>query len=980
MLQAAIRMAVCLLAGVVNLTSIQAAEVDFEHDVTGILIKRCLECHQAGKESGGLSFSTAVDFRKGGESGAVVDLRQPLESHLLERVTAGEMPPERRGKSQKLPDAEIAILTDWLRQGAAWPDDRRLDLFERTSDVRGGRDWWSLQPVRRPEVPVAFNQHPVDAFIRQKLSQEHLQPAPAAPASVLIRRLHDDLTGLPPSAEEIAYFEKNRRPEAWNELVEQQLASTHFGERWARYWLDVVRFAETSGYERDQTKPFAWKYRDWVVNAFNTDMPYDQFVIQQLAGDEIPNRNDESLIATGFLRLGTWNDEPNDPEDYVYDRLEDLVHSTSSAFMGMTVKCARCHDHKFDPIPQQDYYRMAGIFWPGPIAPRDRNLLGGPSNEELGATDVLAWTDVTKSPAPVHLLKNGDRHHPLQEVVPASLSFVPDQFHPLPEAAPTARGTERRLQFAQWIASRNNPLTARVIVNRIWQGHFGKGLVRSPNNFGFTGDLPTHPELLDWLASELMDSGWSLKHVHRLILTSETYRQSADHPQHEAYSTRDFNNQWWWHADRHRRDAESMRDAMLTATGEVDLRLGGPSFVPTVSTEALEGLSRRDAAWHASSPEEQRRRTLYTFMQRSLLPPLMTTFDLCDSTLPCGQRNITTVAPQALSLLNNQFIHDRAEALASEASKLARPEDRVRFLWRRVLGREPHDWELSAALAHVAGQSQRFTNPDPQPLTHLEEPAFVREGLVLHLAAEKHVQHDTDGLVSGWQDQSGKEHHASQPENGRQPQWLADGLAGHPALRFDGKASFLKIAGELLTQPECTLLAVVTDSGTQGHREIISNWNREQNVGTSIFLGLTDENAVRWSDDFDHVGSIQSRQEPFVLTAVSGAGRAQVYQNLNLLAERSLPLSIRKLGTPWVIGQQGNIEGEFWNGMIGTILVYDRALSDTERQAVCHYLMQRYGIPHVPSQPEAPQLHPDQLAWASLGLVLLNSNEFMYID
>ncbi|RPI80502.1 MAG: DUF1553 domain-containing protein, partial [Planctomycetaceae bacterium] len=592
-------------------------------------------------------------------------------------------------------------------------------------------------PVRRPAVPTGPPVEPIDAFIRERLAREQLEPAPQADRRTLIRRLSNDLIGIPPTLDEILAFESSTAPDAYEQLVDRLLASPHFGERWARLWLDVVRFAETCGYERDQVKPFAWKYRDWVVNAFNNDKPYDRFILEQIAGDELPDRSEETVIGTGFLRLGTWNDEPNDPQEYKYERLEDMVHATSSAFLAFTVKCARCHDHKFDPISQEDYYRFAGAFWPGAIEPRDGKFLGGPSPEELGFAEVLGWTDVRRDPPPLHAMRKGDPRHPLAVVEPGYLSMVPalaKPFEPPLEGSPT---TQRRLQLARWIASPQNPLTARVMVNRLWQQHFGQGLVRSANDFGYNGTPPTHPELLDWLAAELMDNGWKLKPIHRQMVLSETYKQSSLHPQQQKYASHDAANTLWWHAERRRRDAEGLRDAMLAVGGDLDLRTGGPSFKPSISAEALEGLSRKSGAWQASPAAEQKRRALYIFTQRSLLPPLMTVFDFSDTTLPCAQRDVTTVAPQALALLNNEFAHERSSALARKiAGSHTNTVDQIQAAWRLTLGRPATPQEVSAALTHLKQQLSAFTEQarDHVPETPPSE-LPVSRALVLHLRA-----------------------------------------------------------------------------------------------------------------------------------------------------------------------------------------------------------------------------------------------------
>jgi hypothetical protein len=908
------------------------------------------------------------------------------------------MPPRKHGEAQQLPAGEVAILKNWIDSGAAFPDDRRLDLYEQTSDVRGGRDWWSLRPLATVKPPLssalpanAQPVHPIDRFVVQSLEANGLTVAPQASTEVLVRRLYWDITGLPASAEEIGRVLARPDPaKAINELIDALLNSPQFGERWARHWLDVVRFAETCGYERDQVKPFAWKYRDWVVNAFNSDMPYDQFIREQLAGDEIPNRSEQSVIATGFLCLGTWNDEPNDAEDYKYERLEDLVHTTSSAFLGMTTKCARCHDHKFDPIPQTDYYRMAAAFWPGPIQPRGRELLGGPSATELGFSEVLGWTDITTKPSPLHKLKNGERHAPMEVVSAASLSFVPAEFRTFELPGDPTSTTRLRLQLAEWIASERNPLTARVIVNRIWQHHFGEGLVRSSNNFGFTGEKPTHPELLDWLAAELIRNDWSLKHLHRLILTSSTWQQSSLHPRQQEYNQRDSANRFLWRANRRRKEAESLRDAFLVATGELNLTLGGPSFYPTISPDALEGLSRKAAAWTASPEADQNRRSLYMFTQRSLLPPMMTTFDMCDSTLSCGQRDVTIVAPQALTLLNNEFVHRRANTIAksliphdSSESQLPAGEEVVTKVWRSILSREPSAEELQASIEHVRRQTIRLSSlPDPTDASATEalaDEAAVLESATMVLDAGHGVEVDSSGRVVRWTSGSGK-HDASQSVPTCRPLLAVNAVNGLPAVRLNGAGEFLHLEGTLMPSDDVTLFAVVTDLAADGHRELISNWSgRDGNSGTSFFVGMTGENSVRLSDAISGVGQIVNRQSPFLLTATNGKAGAAFFQQNRAVHEQPHALPPRRLDTPWVIGQQGNIDGEYWKGDIATLIMFDRQLSAAERTTVQRSLMHRFGLPSFDAPAEV-RLTPQQLAVASLCLVLFNSNEFAYVD
>ncbi len=712
---------------------------DFETEIAPILIKRCVECHQPSNVSGGLSLTTRRDLVGGGESGAVLDLDSPQDSYLLQRIHDGEMPPEEKGKSRRLPDEEIELLQRWIAAGALWPTERQLDWFEQTNDTRAGRDWWSLQPIVRPVVPQLskFPQpdNPIDAFVLARLERNGFSPATPADKRTLIRRLYYDLIGLPPTAEEIQSFVADESPEAWETLIDQLLQRPQYGERWARYWLDLARYADTSGYERDQEKPFAWKYRDWVVKAINEDLPFDQFVTEQIAGDEIANRTEQSLVATGFLRLGSWNDEPNDPADYTYERLEDLVHTTSSAFLGLTVKCARCHAHKFDPITQEDYYRMASAFWAGPVAARASKWLGGPTKDELGSERILAWTDLSADPAPIHLLKNGERADPLHEVIPASLAVVPGLERSFDPPTPGSKTTHRRLQLARWIADRANPLSARVFVNRLWQHHFGAGIVRTPNNFGFLADPPTHPQLLDWLAAEFMQNGGYSKPIHKLILTSRTWQQSSLRSDYQSYQQQDPSNRWWGHALRRRLDAEALRDSILAATGELDLTVGGEAFKPMIAPEALEGLSKKSAAYQASPRKQQLRRSLYMYLKRGLLPPMMSTFDLCDPTGSCGQRNVTTVPTQALALLNNAFIHQRSQQLAATILAGEKVEtEQIRLAWLSVLRRKPTAQEQELASRHLLVQRKSFS--DQETDAKVQDEASIHSShpsLVVHL-------------------------------------------------------------------------------------------------------------------------------------------------------------------------------------------------------------------------------------------------------
>ena len=572
-------------------------------------------------------------------------------------------------------------------------------VFAEDSASPAAVDLWSLAAVKKGEAPPVQRSDwcatPIDRFILARLEADDMEPAPPLARDRMIRRLYFDLWGLPPAPEEVQAFDADAAPDAYERLVDRLLASPHFGERWARHWLDVVRFAETNGYERDAEKPAAWRYRDWVIRALNEDMPYDRFVLEQLAGDELPDASEATLAATGMLRVGTFDDEPNDPLVYKYEQLDDLVGATATSFLALTLKCARCHDHKFDPLLQKDYYAHLNFF-----------IAGRP----VDSKEVLAFTDVGRDAAEVKLLTGGDPRRE-GEVVPAAfLSVLPGLARPVEPPPADAKTTRRRTQLARWITDAENPLTPRVAVNRLWLHHFGEGLCRTPDNFGVMGTAPTHPELLDWLATDLVENGWHLKRLHKLIVMSSAYRMDSTHPRNADYAARDFANEHWYRANRRRLEAEPLRDAMLATSGQLNPQVGGASFYPTANREALEGLSMKGAEWKQSSPEEQRRRSVYMFTKRSLLLPLMTVFDFADTTQPCAQRNISTVAPQALALLNNEFVHEQSAALARRVVCDAGgdKDSQISRAWWLALGRAPTAAEGGSARAHLARQRERF--------------------------------------------------------------------------------------------------------------------------------------------------------------------------------------------------------------------------------------------------------------------------------
>ena len=597
------------------------------------------------------------------------------------------------------------------------------------SEQKAGLDWWAFQKITRPEIPKSENSRnskPIDAFILSELEKNKIRLSPKSSQEELIKRIYYDLIGLVPSYERVQQFVNNKDIDGYEKLVDELLGSSHFGERWARHWLDVVRYAETNGYERDAVKPNIWKYRDWVIKAFNSDMPYDQFVKEQLAGDEIDTPTESSVIATGMLRAGTWNDEPNDPQEYKYERLEDMVDVVSTAFLGLTVRCARCHDHKFDPIPQVDYYRMAAAFWGGTIDPGGRSEMGGPNDKQLGFEKVFGWTDVHRNPPPIHLLIDGEPDKKSVIVKPGHLSLVKHLDRPIEAPPKDSKTSWRRRQLAEYITQSDNPLTGRVMVNRIWQHLMGRGIVVTPNNFGFKSAPPTHPELLDWLAFEFVEGGWSIKRIIRMIVLSDTYKQSSRNPDSDTFMQIDPDNHLLWRRNIRRMDAEVLRDSLLQVSGDLNLKMGGESFYPDLAPEVLEGFSRKSSAWTPSSHEDQLRRSVYMISKRHLIVPFMKAFDFPSSEKPCGNRNRTTVVSQSLAMLNNQFIHSRSLNLARTLSE-AYNDDKEAILnaWKKIFSRDPESDEFKASYVHYEKQRSLFSGKDNSRLLALTSVCHV---------------------------------------------------------------------------------------------------------------------------------------------------------------------------------------------------------------------------------------------------------------
>jgi hypothetical protein len=553
-------------------------------------------------------------------------------------------------------------------------DPHNLAEYDQVIDA-SDRDHWAYRPVTRPKVPAikdgGWTASPIDCFVLARLEDRSWKPNPAAQRGQLMRRVFLDVVGLPPTSEEQRRYLADTSAEAWDRLIDRLLADPGYGERWGRHWLDLVRYAETNGYERDAAKPDVWKYRDWVIDSLNADKPYDRFVLEQIAGDELADASVETIIATGFNRLGPWDDEPADPEQDRFDQLDDIVRTTSQTFLGLTLGCARCHNHKFDALTMHDYYRMVAVFDPLKRPQNGRIELAQPVTAPLrcaGASAPSGYFLYEPSPKPpiTHLLLRGRASAPGPVVVggvPAVL--VPQQ--PAFEK-PNERTSRRRISLARWLVADRNPLTARVIVNRVWQHHFGQGIVRTPSDFGVMGAPPSHPELLDWLTDWFVhDAHWSLKRLHRLILTSSTYQMSKQ--VRPEYAAKDPENERFWRFPYQRLEVEAIRDSMLAANGSLRRTMHGPSIHLAIPEEALEGSSDPGTTWPAFQEREAARRTVYALVKRSLVVPMLEVLDLCDTTRSAERRTTTSVPTQALTLLNGDETNRQARHLAERLER-----------------------------------------------------------------------------------------------------------------------------------------------------------------------------------------------------------------------------------------------------------------------------------------------------------------------
>ena len=782
-----------LLASLCGLVAMAAPSADelFLKTIQPTLKQQCLGCHGEGNTFSGLDLRTRESALKGGQRGPAIVSGEPDSSLLLAALDHRgdiQMPPG--GAEKQLPDAVRAAFREWISDGAPFAEGEAVEKWDFDE-----ADLWAFRPVRKSEPPregvdPSEVKTPVDSFVLAKLADAGIGPAPRADRLTLIRRLSFDLTGLPPSPEDVDAFVADKSEGAYKNLVERLLDSPRYGERWGRHWLDVTRYADSSGYSNDFERPNAWRYRDYVIRSFNNDKPYDRFILEQIAGDELFPNDPDAIIATGFLRTGPW--EHTGMAVAAVTRqlfLDDVTHHVGQAFLGLTLGCARCHDHKFDPIPTKDYYRMQAVFARTAFARRPLEFLPSESTEgfeqgrqpfdarldelkrrmhdlheaarqrlaeakgsEVAASAtsrilqrhmdkeqaellkllrkrvtmhnlsklrfeplamtvsnglVPAWDTVASrnsymkkeeyEAAITRVLVGGDIQAPAEEVAPGALQAV-ERYGglPRPEIPETLAG--RRSALAHWIANRRNPLTARVMVNRVWQYHFGRGLAANPNNLGKMGKKPSHPELLDWLATFFVEHGWSVKALHRVILYSEAYRRASEHPQQEMHERTDPDNLYLARFSPRRLEAEELRDSILYASGELSDLTGGPGTYSQINSDVARqprhAMGTVRPVYEAEPTRRRRnRRSVYSFQQRSLMDPLVEVFNGPNPDLTCERRESSTVPTQAFALLNSEQSRDMALIMAERLVGL--PEsDRVRSGFRLAFGRRPSSEEL----------------------------------------------------------------------------------------------------------------------------------------------------------------------------------------------------------------------------------------------------------------------------------------------
>ncbi|MEX0613316.1 MAG: PSD1 and planctomycete cytochrome C domain-containing protein, partial [Pirellulales bacterium] len=718
--------------------------VDFARDIAPIFQRHCIRCHQPANKKSELSLATFDDLAANG----YVIPGDPEASHLLEVVTAAaDERPLMPKEGPLLSTEQITLLRAWIADGAPWPAGIVVQ-----EQPKADRSWWSLQPLSVAErsadgVPAEWSANPIDRFIFARLATADLRPSAPADRRTLIRRVVYGLTGLPPTPEEVQDFLRDESPDAYEKVVDRLLASPRYGEHWGRHWLDVVRFGESTGFEVNHVIDNAWPFRDYVLRSLNEDKPLNRLIVEHLAGDAVGPGDPAVEIGLTFLVCGpvdiVGNQDAAQAAQIRADTIDEIIRATGEAFLGLTVGCARCHDHKFDPISQRDYYQLyatfAGVYHDDrvvanadeqrdrgeklePLESRKKQLLQEiavaekspeqrPNRADLDRQLAELERQISELPAlptlqvgrfeqpaePQHVHERGDAGQKGEQVVAASLSTLAEVTTGY-ALAPETPEQRRRLALAEWIVADDNPLTARVLANRVWHHHFGNGLVATPSDFGFMGERPTHPELLDWLARRLVQEGWRLKPLHKLIVTSQTYRQASTYRDDAAAV--DADTRLLWRFPPRRLGAEEIRDTMLLLAGKLDERQGGPGF-------RLYEYSRDNVATYTPLEKfgpETYRRSVYHQNARASRIDLLSDFDAPDCAFSTSRRVRTTTPSQALALLNHSFTMDMAESMAQRLSNHVGTDDRsaqVALAFELAFGRVPTPEEKKPAIALI---------------------------------------------------------------------------------------------------------------------------------------------------------------------------------------------------------------------------------------------------------------------------------------
>ena len=938
----------------------------FERKVRPLLSSHCYKCHGEKKQKGKLRLDSIERILAGGESGPAIVPRQPRESRLIRAVKYQDpelkMPPKER-----LSADEVSVLVRWVGLGAPWPKEEAGGVVKRAPGLEvtdKDRDWWAFRGIGEIPPPAVkragWVSGPIDNFILAKLEQRGLEPAPAASRRQLLRRIYFDLIGLPPTYEEVESFAADDDPGALERVIDKLLAKPQYGERWGRHWLDVVRFAQTTGYERDGEEPYAWRYRDYVIRSFNEDKSYKRFVLEQLAGDELADSTRDSIIATGFYRLGVWDDEPDDKRMAEYDGLDDMVVAIGASFMGLTIGCARCHDHMYDPIPQKDYYSFMAFlhnvrYYDKPKYDKSSSTYASIGNKEW----ALAVREHGVKPRETKVLIRGNAATPGNPVKPSFPTVlgggeVDTSLRPAPQDS-----TGLRRSLAEWIAGDENFLTARVMVNRIWQHLFGRGIVRTPNELGRRGLPPTHPELLDWLARDFIEGGWKLKRMQKLIMLSSAYRMSSRVREGDALR-QDPANELFWRQNMKRLEAEAIRDSILAVGGGLNPEMGGRGFFPKLGREVLAGGSRPGWGWGVSNRKDQSRRSVYIYTKRGTLMPLIEGFDYTNTAQSLGMRTVTTVAPQALMLLNSSFLDWQAGVFAGRlmAEKGTAAGTFVRRAYQLALSRNPAPPELEKSLAFLKRQEKAFARRRARSTFRPGVPDAIEHGF-------KNTQKPSnflEGPAAGWEYFRGRWYDAGDSIDWVDPQRRPFAL--HETLRFPG--------GELSTE-------LFMHSNSEGASVYFRGGNKgDLYSGLELLLDPREDRVElrRHGKDLGKVKSAPARLDTGVWYRVrislEGA-ELRVWVGLSGSGEKPvLEVSLEKSSEP---GDRVGLSAREAPIGLGSLAV------KTGGRESAAPIAEEAWIPAARAAPGEGGLSRSQRqALHSFCLVLLNLNEFVYID